>query len=193
MDRLIYDTWVRLGQSAPSDEFVIVGIDAKSVKENGRWPWSRNDQATIIDNLNDAGARIILIDVLYPDFGVANPEGDARLAYSIERAGNVILPIVTEGKGAEVADGERLPIPSIALAARDLGHIFLPIDSDGIVRRVFLKAGFKKAHWSILSLVAMESEGSAPERLPGVRTQHTDNATNWVGDYEVWINSNRSW
>ena len=53
MDRLIYDTWVRLGQSAPSDEFVIVGIDAKSVKENGRWPWSRDDQATIIDNLNN--------------------------------------------------------------------------------------------------------------------------------------------
>jgi len=187
MDRLIYDTWVRLGQSAPSDEFVIVGIDAKSVKENGRWPWSRDDQATIIDNLNNAGARVILIDVLYPDFGIANPEGDARLAYSIERAGNVILPIVTEGKGADVADGERLPIPAIAQAASNLGHIFLPIDSDGIVRRVFLKAGFKTAHWSILSLVAMESEGNAPEQLPGVRTQHTDNATNWVGDYEVLI------
>jgi len=187
IDRLIYDNWVRLGQSEPPDEFVIVGIDASSVKENGRWPWSRDDQATIIDRLNEAGARIILIDILYADFGVTNPAGDVKLAASIERAGNVILPIVTEGKGPDVADGERLPIPSVALAASDLGHIFLPIDSDGIVRRVFLKAGFKKAHWSILSLVAMEKEGTAPAQLPGVRTQHTDGATNWVGDYEVLI------
>lgn len=187
MDRLIHDSWVRIGQSEPEDGIVIVGIDARSVAQHGRWPWSRNDQAKIIDNLSEAGARIILIDVLYSDFGVTNPEGDARLAYAIERSGSVILPIVTEGRGAEIQDGERLPIPEIAMAARNLGHIFLPIDSDGIVRRVFLKAGFKNPHWSILSLVAMESEGNAPDPLPGDRVRHTDNATNWVGDYEVLI------
>lgn len=187
MDRLIHDSWVRLNQSTPAEDIVIVGIDARSVAENGRWPWSRNDQAKIIDTLTEAGAGVVLIDVLYSDFGVTNPEGDARLAYAIERSGSVILPIVTEGRGAEIKDGERLPIPEIAMAARDLGHIFLPIDSDGIVRRVYLKAGFKKPHWSMLSLVAMESQGNAPETLPGVRVQHTDTATNWVGDYEVLI------
>lgn len=187
MDRLIHDNWVRLNQSEPAKDIVIVGIDARSVAGHGRWPWSRNDQAVIIDNLSAAGAKMILIDVLYADFGVNNPEGDARLAYAIERAGSVILPIVTEGRGADVADGERLPIPDIAMAARDLGHIFLPIDTDGIVRRVYLKAGFKKPHWSMLSLVAMESDGTAPEKLPGVRIQHVDTATNWVGDYEVLI------
>lgn len=187
MDRLIHDSWVRLNQSEPAKDIVIVGIDARSVAEHGRWPWPRDDQAKIIDNLSAAGAKIILIDVLYSDFGVTNPEGDARLAYSIEKSGTVILPIVTEGRGADIKDGERLPIPEIAMAARNLGHIFLPIDSDGIVRRVYLKAGFKKPHWSILSLVAMESEGIAPEELPGVRVQHMDTATNWVGDYEALI------
>lgn len=187
MDRLIHDNWVRVNQSEPSKDIVIVGIDAHSVAEHGRWPWLRSDQAKIIDNLSAAGAQKILIDVLYSDFGVTDPEGDARLAYAMERAGSVILPIVTEGRGAEIRDGERLPIPDIAMAARDLGHIFLPIDSDGIVRRVYLKAGFKKPHWSMLSLVAMESDGTAPEKLPGVRVQHTDTATNWVGDYEVLI------
>lgn len=187
MDRLIHDSWVRVSQSEPEPGIAIVGIDAKSVGEHGRWPWSRNDQAKIIENLTAAGARIILIDVLYTDHGVKNPEGDARLAYAMEKAGSVILPIVTEGRGAEIKDGERLPITEIAMAARDLGHIFLPIDSDGIVRRVFLKAGFKRPHWSMLSLVAMESEGEAPVELPGVRMQHTDTATNWVGDYEVLI------
>lgn len=187
MDRLIHDSWVRLNQSEPSKDIVIVGIDANSVAQHGRWPWSRDDQAKIIDNLTAAGSRIILIDVLYADYGVTNPEGDARLAYSMQKSGAVILPIVTEGRGADVKDGERLPIPEIAIAALDLGHIFLPIDSDGIVRRVFLKAGFKKPHWSILSLVAMQKTGEAPDELPGVRVRHTDTATNWVGDYEVLI------
>ena len=187
MDRLIYDSWVRIGQSEPASDIVIVGIDARSVGDYGRWPWSRNDQAKIIEQLTEAGARSILIDVLYTDHGVSNPEGDARLAYAIEKSGAVVLPILTEGRGADLKDGERLPITQILLASRTLGHIFLPIDSDGIVRRVFLKAGFKRPHWSMLALASMESEGIAPEKLPGVRARHTDTATKWVSDYEVLI------
>ena len=187
MDRLIHDSWVRIGQSEPASDIVIVGIDARSVGDYGRWPWSRNDQAKIIEQLTEAGARSILIDVLYTDHGVSNPEGDARLAYAIEKSGAVVLPILTEGRGADLKDGERLPITQILLASRTLGHIFLPIDSDGIVRRVFLKAGFKRPHWSMLALASMESEGIAPEKLPGVRARHTDTATKWVSDYEVLI------
>ena len=187
MDRLIHDSWVRISQSEPAPDIVIVGIDARSVGEHGRWPWSRNDQAKIIEQLTAAGARTILIDVIYTDHGVSNPEGDARLAYAIEKSGSVVLPILTEGRGADIQDGERLPITQIALASSTLGHIFLPIDSDGIVRRVYLKAGFKRPHWSMLSLASMESEGVAPAKLPGVRVQHTDSASNWVGDYEVLI------
>ena len=187
MDRLIHDNWVRLGQSEPVGKYVIVGIDWISTKEHGRWPWSRIDQAQIIDNLSAAGARVVLTDIVYSDFDFDHPEADARLASSIEQSGNVILPILTEGRGAEIADGERLPIPDVTIAAMNLGHIFLPIDSDGIVRRVFLKAGFKQPHWSMLSLAAMESQGIAPDELPGQRVKHTDSATNWVGDYEVLI------
>ena len=145
MDRLIHDSWVRVSQSQPEPGIVIVGIDAASVGEHGRWPWSRNDQAKIIEQLTGGGARTILIDVLYTDYGVSNPEGDARLAYAIEKSGSVVLPILTEGRGSELQDGERLPITQIAIASSTLGHIFLPIDTDGIVRRVFLKAGFKTA------------------------------------------------
>ena len=186
MDRLIHDGWVRLGQSVPSDEFVIVGIDADSLDENGRWPWSRNDQAKIIDNLADAGARIILTDVVYSDLGKVNPEGDARLAFAIENAGSVILPVLTENTGTN-PDGELLPIPSILRAAKDLGHVHMPIDSDGIVRRVYLKAGAPNPHWSVLALAAMESQGTAPDKLPGARIDNTGSVQKWVSDYEVLI------
>lgn len=187
MDRLIYDSWVRLHQSAPPDDLVIVGIDSNSVERNGRWPWSRNDQAQIINNLSASGASIILIDILYSEQSKNDPAADARLASAIAQSGRVILPIHTEGKGLDIGGGEKLPIPVVLEASRQLGHIFLPIDSDGIVRRVFLKAGFRRPHWPLLSLAAMDSLGLAPAELPGVRTSHTDRATKWVGDHEVMI------
>ena len=186
MDRLIYDSWVRLHQSPAPDDLIIVGVDSISVEKNGRWPWSRGDQAVIIDNLTDAGARVILIDILYSEPSKDDRTGDAQLAAAIERSGRVILPIHTEGKGL-LRGGETLPIPSVLEASTQIGHIFLPIDPDGIVRRVFLKAGFKNPHWPMLSLAAMQSLGIAPEDLGGVRTEHEDIATRWVGDHEVLI------
>ncbi len=186
MDRLIYDSWVRLHQSEAPDDLIIVGIDSLSVEKNGRWPWSRGDQATIIDNLTDAGASVILIDILYSEPSKEDRTGDALLAGAIERSGRVILPIHTEGKGL-LRGGETLPIPSVLEASQQLGHIFLPIDSDGIVRRVFLKAGFKNPHWPMLSLAAMQSLGIAPDELGGVRTEHEDFATRWIGDHEVMV------
>jgi len=187
MDRLIHDNWVRFGQSAPNDEFAIVGIDSRSVRIHGRWPWSRDDQAQIITNLSNDGARIILADIVYTDVSVSNPESDQRLAYAIEKADSVVVPILTEGRGIAVSDGERMPIREILKAAKSIGHVYTPIDSDGIVRRVYLKAGFKNAHWSTLSLVAMESLGIAPEETPGKRVTRTDAATSWVLDYEAMI------
>lgn len=187
MDRLIYDNWVRFSQSEPLSKYVVVGIDSRSVGQHGRWPWPRTDQARIIDNLSEAGAAVILIDILYSDANVEDPSADALLAYSIEKSGRVILPIHTEGRGQDIINGEKLPIPAVLEAARDLGHIFLPIDSDGIVRRVYLKAGFKNPHWPLLSLVAMQSQDAAPENLPGLRRKHVDRETKWVGDYEVMI------
>lgn len=172
---------VRINQSVPGDNTIIVGIDAKSIAKNGRWPWSRSDQAKIIENVSADGAKVILIDFLYADSDATNPEDDVQLVNAIESAGSVILPMITEG------GKERLPIPEIANAALNLGHIFLPIDRDGIVRRVFLQAGFATPHWSILSLAAMESLGIVPKELPGKKINHSDATTNWVGDFEVLI------
>lgn len=186
MDRLVHDNWVRINQSAPASDLVIVGIDDNSLQKLGRWPWSRLEQSKIIDNLSEAGARIILMDVLYSEADKNNPADDARLAFAIERAGRVVLPIHTEGRG-QFLSCEKLPIAPILMAAENLGHIYLPIDSDSIVRRAHLRAGCKTPHWSMLSLVALEILGEAPEELPGVRVDHKDPATRWVGDYEVLI------
>jgi signal transduction histidine kinase/CHASE2 domain-containing sensor protein len=187
VDSLIYDAWVRLGQSAPSDDMVIVGIDSQSVASHGRWPWSRVDQATIIDNISQAGADVIITDILYSEHDRLNPAADDEFARALADSGRVILPVITEGRGSDPSLAERLPISAFSSTARELGHVFLPIDSDGIVRRAHLKGGFRNAHWSILPLAGMEVLGEAPDPLPGNTVQDIGPSLQWRGDKEVLI------
>ena len=104
-----------------SGAIVLVLIDDRSLAEIGRWPWSRSVMAQLVERLVAAGARTIALDLL-----LAEPEssavptaqlerlvrhgdtvaqlsalieqagGDRRLANEVERAGNVVLPILFE-------------------------------------------------------------------------------------------------
>lgn len=52
MDDIIYDARLRASSSKGLDErIVIVDIDEKSLSEVGRWPWSRNRMAQLMDEL----------------------------------------------------------------------------------------------------------------------------------------------
>lgn len=53
LDIFFYDLRVRVQQPKLEPRVVIVDIDEKSLNEVGRWPWSRNVFADIIDNLTD--------------------------------------------------------------------------------------------------------------------------------------------
>ena len=57
IDNLIYDYTLK-GWPAPSrDDIVIVAIDAASLSQLGRWPWSRTIHAALLDQLTEQGAR----------------------------------------------------------------------------------------------------------------------------------------
>ena len=59
-----------------SDKIIVVGIDEESVQEFGRWPWDRSVMASAIDILNEKGAAVIGIDVIYSDY--SDEENDNR-------------------------------------------------------------------------------------------------------------------
>ena len=68
LDDIIYDT--RLTASMPKtldDRIVIVDIDEKSLSEVGRWPWSRNKVAKLVDNLFDQQAALVAFDVVFAE------------------------------------------------------------------------------------------------------------------------------
>lgn len=51
----------------PDPTVVIVDIDDKSLKEVGRWPWSRSKVAELVKALNDQGAVVIAFDIFFAE------------------------------------------------------------------------------------------------------------------------------
>src|SRR3954469_2412551 len=68
MEYKLYDMRAKLRSSAKAgDNVVLIGIDDQSIREIGRWPWPRNYLAEMTDQLAEAGAKVIGIDVFFSD------------------------------------------------------------------------------------------------------------------------------
>lgn len=76
------------GPLPPPSSVVIVAVDNKSVKEIGRWPWSREVFGKLITGMAEYGAKVAALDVVFSE--TQNPVSDAALAESIALSGNVI-------------------------------------------------------------------------------------------------------
>ncbi|MGQ5701041.1 CHASE2 domain-containing protein [Sandaracinobacteroides sp. A072] len=137
-DNLFYDFVLRLNRPRPSQEVLVVAIDNRSLAELGRWPWSRDVHARLIETLTEARPAAIGYDVLFPEPS-AQPGADARLAEAIARNGRVVLPAILEIPGPNGAPSMRIPpVDPIGTAARTTGHVVTRPDRDGVVRGIDL-------------------------------------------------------
>ena len=76
------------GPLKPPVSVVIVTIDNKSVKEIGRWPWSREIIGDLIKGMADYGVKVAALDVVFSEG--QNMASDTALAEKIALSGNVI-------------------------------------------------------------------------------------------------------
>lgn len=75
-----YDMRLRSGATrVPAGQVTIAAIDEKSLAKLGRWPWPRTTYAALIERLDDMGARVIAMDVFFPE------SQDQKLIEHIER------------------------------------------------------------------------------------------------------------
>jgi len=162
IDAVFYDKISTIQQSLPDNNIVIVAIDEESLQTLGRWPWSRSLHAELINRLHKTGSNVIGLDILFSE-PQNDPFADELLAAAIAAHGAVILPV------APVADGnvERInlvePLSFFRENAR-LGHVDIELDSDGIARRVFLKAGIEEPRWPAFELaLAAQSNKYMPD------------------------------
>ena len=71
---------------------VIVSIDDQSDESTpDRWPWPRSYYAHVIENLEEAGAAVIGLDVMLDQSDDSNPQSDDRLAGVLRKYDNIVL------------------------------------------------------------------------------------------------------
>src|SRR6266850_367027 len=161
LERTAYDWGVKASSRTPSDKVAIIAIDKQSIDNIGRWPWSREIHAKMIERLASAKAKVIGYTVFFsepqivpalaytsPPRGVS-PEvleigttlqeaeaalnTDRKLADSFAKAGNVVLPILfTRGEPRGKPDK---PLPEFvrknALSIQGIGDD-RPLSTSGV-------------------------------------------------------------
>jgi HD-GYP domain-containing protein (c-di-GMP phosphodiesterase class II)/CHASE2 domain-containing sensor protein len=163
----VQDLAFRLRPHPPENASVVaIGITAHCIEELGPLPWPRQWFGKAIERLNDMGASVIAFDVFFPDPsqyeasgrqpGEQNEVGDdAAFAAAVREAGNVVLPVFDQYRGAhENVILLRENIDSLTEAAAGIGHINVVSDTDGVVRRAPVRVGSLNRGYLQLGLMA---------------------------------------
>ena len=114
-------------------EVVILAVDNKSLKEIGRWPWSRSIPARLLRILDQAGVRAAGLDINFSES--SSTQDDQFLA---EALAEVSFPLVLPVEIISYQDGSRglvRPLASFSnLSNVFLGHVNVPTAPDALAR-----------------------------------------------------------
>ena len=164
MARSSFDAMVRarIVTAAPDPRIVIVDIDEASLarmgKEFGRWPWSRDTLATVLDHVEEQQPAAIVWDIIFSDADRLSPGGDAAFNAAVARSKHSHFSVVRLPPANDaVSQITRKELPGLwvtspsaasstltvaliapvlpAVAAARLGYNNGYPDSDGILRR----------------------------------------------------------
>ena len=191
LDWLVYDEIISRQSFQPDSDIVIVAIDEESLRTIGKWPWSRELHAGLIDRLSQIGSNVVALDLLLSEPDVDHPEADKRLKTAIFTHGNVVLPVAP----AQNASGDRFSLiqPLASLQRRaTLGHVDVELDRDGVARRIFLYAGIDIPAFPALGL-ALADKGSLPNRMrllsrmPEADKTIVNTGNSWVRLREIMV------
>jgi CHASE2 domain-containing sensor protein/signal transduction histidine kinase len=144
LNRLFYDQLLRTTERAtPSPDIVIIGIDERSIRALGPWPWPRTVHARLLQQLAPHAPRSVMFNLFFDTPGP--PEDDVWLAEAMKKL-PVYLPMnfgvsPTLPSKLERTTGFSGPIPILSAAARGIGHVNVNADSDERVRTLFRYEG----------------------------------------------------
>ncbi len=158
---------IRGTQETVQDNIVIVAIDEESFTALGdKWPFPRRYYARLIQNLDRAGAKLIVVDIEFS----GQLKGDAQiddiaLRNAIATAGDVVLAAEyvsnVDSRLTAGSQNARIEAP-VHLFPRSRGNIRWGLinvdeDSDGFIRRYPLYQNFRDKVALPLSVVAYQA------------------------------------
>ncbi len=158
VNRFLYDVSVRHSHYRPaSKDIVIITIDDQSLAQLGTWPWRRILHVQLLRQLTQAKAVGYDISFLGASY---HPADDKEFAQAIKEHGRVVLAsFFNEGQPPSLPDAPLLK------ETNQIGFINVPIDSDGLVRKLDRWASDDfdtNYHFSLAMLLAA---GIPPEEL----------------------------
>ena len=123
LDNRLYDFGLTQANKKPSDQIAIIAIDDQSIQNIGRWPWSRDVQAKLIDQISSGKPKAIVNSIFYFE-----PQQERSLPYfkKIREA------IASEASGANAA---------IDNVARITAEAEAGLDADAQLAASLTKAG----------------------------------------------------
>lgn len=189
LDNAAYDAGLSWIEPPLREDVVIVAVDARSLQQVGRWPWSRAVLAQVVEKLTDVGARAVGIDLILSERSATDPDGDERLAHAIAANGKVVLPVFPESTLRRFEVAEALPLPLLRPGAK-LGHSDLELESEGVSRSIYLRAGKGTPTYPTLAIAMLKAQAPAEnESLPGARNPALARAAplSWVRDHRVMV------
>ncbi|KPK21699.1 MAG: hypothetical protein AMJ76_01970 [Dehalococcoidia bacterium SM23_28_1] len=122
-----------------SPRIVVAGIDEETLEEYGRLgDWPRSLHADALENLQEAGAKGVAMDILFVEESEEDEELAAALALLEAPVILATAPLNRVESDGAVPAFETVLAPPASLQAGDpyLAHAHLPEDSDGVARRV---------------------------------------------------------
>jgi len=134
-----------------SDEVVIVNIGDDTFNAlNVSWPFPRSYYARMINNLESAEAKLIVMDIQFTES--SSEEEDSELAITASKFKNIIFAgkFFRELKSQFVKEQILPPIPELIAAEQEWGVVNISLDDDGFVRKYQLYQDMgKKRKYSI--------------------------------------------
>ncbi len=126
-----YDALVtRFSRATADDRIVLIDIDDVAIDRVGRWPWQRVELARLTQTLHHLGARIIVLDMTFPD--AQPPSVDAAEWAS---RGEAATGAGRDGEAASEAPVRILPSKPVAIdhdaefaaAIAQAGNVYLGV------------------------------------------------------------------
>ena len=137
-ENLLIDFRFQITQSPiQTKDIVVVDIDASSINKLSLWPFPRSYWGTAIQNLNNYGAKVIGIDVLF-DTQSLNKDEDLIFSKTLQNYSNVVLASrkYIEKKQHYELELWSNPIPLFSKHSFS-GFVNFPFDKDGIIRKSY--------------------------------------------------------
>ena len=215
-----FDGYQALLDKTTSDKIVLYDIGEKELKEHGQWPWKRTVIAQLVADLYNAGAGLVVLNILFAEEDRLG--GDNDLVSVLQQ-----VPVVgVQAASSRAIEGQATPrglsfsgnpfpylytyegavrnIKPIADTLAGIGMVSTVPEIDGVVRRVplFVRVGEKVIYPSLpmeilrvlvgsrSAQIKTEAAGISKVRVKGFPAVNTDSHARIFIDYSTKIERN---